>query len=107
MNSYGLPKGTSDSYYAPQPRKPKVSTFIVGALALAAIALGARSGGVGGALIFMAIFAALTGFYVTATGRRSWARLPGSRKVGGIVIAASLVLFVVCGMTLPPGPQKA
>lgn len=102
MNSNRLPKGTPESYYAPQPRKPKVSTFIVGALALAAIALGAGSGGVGGALIFMAMFTALTGLYVTVTGRRSWARLPGSRKVGGIVLAASLVLFVVGGMTLPP-----
>ncbi|MDD1475490.1 GmrSD restriction endonuclease domain-containing protein [Arthrobacter sp. H16F315] len=102
MNSNRLPKGTPDSYYAPQQRKPKVSTFIVGALAVAAIALGAASGGVGGALIFLAIFAALTGLYVVVTGRRSWARLPGSRKVGGIVLAASLVLFVVGGITLPP-----
>ncbi len=66
------------------------------------MALGSASGGVGGALIFLAIFAALTGLYVVATGRRSWARLPGSRKVGGIVLAASLVLFVVGGITLPP-----
>lgn len=66
------------------------------------MALGSASGGVGGALIFLAIFAALTGFYVVATGRRSWARLPGSRKVGGIVLAASMVLFVVGAITLPP-----
>ena len=66
------------------------------------MALGAASGGLGGALIFLAIFAALTGLYVVITGRRSWARLPGSRKVGGVVLAASLVLFVVGGITLPP-----
>lgn len=66
------------------------------------MALGAGSGGLGGALIFLGIFAALTGLYVVVTGRRSWARLPGSRKVGGVVLAASLVLFVVGGMTLPP-----
>lgn len=75
---------------------------MVGALALAAVALGSANGGVGGALIFLAIFAALTGLYVVITGRRSWARLPGSRKVGGIVLAASLVLFVVGGIALPP-----
>jgi hypothetical protein len=75
---------------------------VVGALALAATALGSASSGVGGALIFFAIFAALTGLYVVITGRRSWARLPGSRKVGGIVLAASLVLFVVGGITVPP-----
>ena len=102
MNNYRLPKGKPDSYYAPQPRRPKVSTFIVGALALAAMALGAASGGVGGALVLLSIFAALTGLYVVVTGRRSWARLPGSRKVGGIVLAASLALFLVGGITLPP-----
>ncbi|XAS64787.1 hypothetical protein ACOM2C_16720 [Pseudarthrobacter sp. So.54] len=102
MNSNRWSKGKPDSYYALQSQKPNVSTFIVGALALASTALGAANGGVGGALIFLAIFAALTGLYVAATGRRSWARLPGSRKVGGVVLAGSLVLFVIGGMTLPP-----
>lgn len=101
MKSYRRLKGKPDSYYAMQPRKPKISTFIVGALALGAIALGAGSSGVGGAMVLLAILAALTGLYVVVTGRRSWARLPGSRKVGGIVLAGSLVLFVVGGITLP------
>lgn len=95
--------GKQDSYYKPKSlRKPRASTFVVGALALGAMALGASSGGLGGALIFLAIFAALTGLYVVITGRRSWARLPGSRKVGGVVLAASLVLFVVGAIALPP-----
>ena len=104
LNRYQSLLGTQDSYVEPPkpPRKPKVSTFVVGALALGAMALGAASGGLGGALIFLAIFAALTGLYVVVTGRRSWARLPSSRKVGGVVLAASLVLFVVGGITLPP-----
>lgn len=84
------------------PRKPKVSTFVVGAITLAFMAMGAATSGLGGALIFLAIFAALTGLYVVITGRRSWARLPGSRKAGGVVLAASLVLFVVGGLTVPP-----
>ena len=95
-------KGKPDSYYAVQSRKPKISTFIVGALALGAMALGAGSSGIGGALVLLAILAALTGFYVVITGRRSWARLPGGRKVGGIVLAGALVLFIVGGISLPP-----
>ncbi|QDY91617.1 DUF1524 domain-containing protein [Arthrobacter sp. UKPF54-2] len=85
-----------------KPRNPKISTFIVGALALGAIALGAGSSGIGGAMVLLAILAAITGLYVLVTGRRSWARLPGGRKVGGIVLAGALVLFIVGGISLPP-----
>ncbi|WP_231494336.1 HNH endonuclease family protein [Arthrobacter sp. 9MFCol3.1] len=104
LNRFQSLLGKQNSYVEPPkpPRKPKVSTFVVGALALGAMAIGAATSGLGGALIFLAIFAALTGLYVVITGRRSWARLPGSRKVGGVVIAASLVLFVVGGLTVPP-----
>ncbi|RKR12647.1 uncharacterized protein DUF1524 [Arthrobacter oryzae] len=103
MNRFQSRLGKQDSYYEPKSlRKPKVSTFVVGALVLGAMALGASSGGLGGALIFLAIFAALTGLYVVITGRRSWARLPSSRKVGGVVLAASLVIFVVGAIALPP-----
>ena len=83
------------SFDAPEPpRKPRISTFVVGALVLLTMCLGFASGGLGGALIFLAISVALTGLYVAVTGRRSWARLPGKRKVGGIVLAASLVVLV-------------
>lgn len=88
------------------PRKPKVSTFVIGALALVLMAVGAATGGLGGALIFLAIFAALTGLYVLLTGRRSWARLPGGRKAGGIVLAVSLVLMVVGGATVTTKPTS-
>lgn len=64
--------------------------------------LGFASGGFGAALIFLAISVALTGLYVAVTGRRSWARLPGKRKVGGIVMAVSLVVLVAGAVTLPP-----
>lgn len=88
---------------APEPpKKPKVSTFVVGVLVLLTMWLGFASGGLGGALILLAIFSALTGLYVAVTGRRSWARLPGRRKVGGIVLAASLVVLVLGAVILPP-----
>ena len=107
MNIFRSPKGNPDSYYSSQPRKSKASTFIVGAIALGAVALGAVSGGVGGVLIMLSAFAALTGLYVLVTGRRSWARLAGGRKVGAIVLAGSLVLFVVGGVMLPPPSPEA
>lgn len=55
----------------------------------------------------LSAFAALTGLYVLATGRRSWARLAGGRKVGAIVLAGSLALFVVGGVMLPPPSPEA
>ena len=60
----------------------------MGVLVLLAMWLGFATGGVGGALILLAIFAALTGLYIAVTGRSSWARLPGNPAViatdGGI-----------------------
>ena len=63
--------------------------------------LGALSGGVGGALIFLGVSTALTGLYVLLTGRRSWAWLPAQRKAGAIAIAASLALFIGGAVALP------
>ena len=56
--------------------------------------VGAFSGGLGGALVFPAMHAALTGLYVLATGRRSWAWLPAKRKAGAIALAVSVALFI-------------
>lgn len=64
--------------------------------------IGALTSGLGGALIFLAITAALTGLYVLATGRRSWAWLPAKRKAGGIAIATALGLFIAGAVALPP-----
>ncbi|MFF2317562.1 hypothetical protein ACFVTE_15000 [Arthrobacter sp. NPDC058097] len=75
------------------PKKPRVSTFIVGGLAALFMIMGAFSGGIGGALVFLAITAALTGLYVLATGRRSWAGLPAKRSAGTIALAVSFALF--------------
>ncbi|WP_024366211.1 GmrSD restriction endonuclease domain-containing protein [Arthrobacter sp. TB 26] len=108
MNIYKSLLGPRDlSVEAPKPpKKPKASTFVVGALALIFMALGGATGGIGGALIFLGIFAAMTGLFVLATGRRSWARLPGGRKTGGIVLAASLVLVMVGGLTTTAKPKE-
>lgn len=95
------------SVEAPKPpNKPKASTFVVGALALIFMVLGGASGGIGGALIFLGIFAAMTGLFILATGRRSWARLPGGRKTGGIVLALSLALVMVGGLTTTAKPKE-
>ncbi|MFP5312479.1 MAG: HNH endonuclease family protein, partial [Actinomycetes bacterium] len=64
--------------------------------------LGALSGGLGGALMFLGISIALTGLYVLLTGRRSWAWLPAKRKAGAVAIVASTVLFVAGAFALPP-----
>lgn len=63
--------------------------------------LGALSGGLGGALMFLGISIALTGLYVLLTGRRSWAWLPAKRKAGAVAIAASMVLFIAGAVALP------
>ncbi|BCW53570.1 MULTISPECIES: GmrSD restriction endonuclease domain-containing protein [unclassified Arthrobacter] len=83
------------------PRKPRISTFIVAGITALFMLLGALSGGVGGALIFLGISTALTGLYVLLTGRRSWAWLPAQRKAGAIAIAASLALFIGGAVALP------
>jgi hypothetical protein len=63
--------------------------------------VGAFTGGLGGALVFLAITAALTGLYVLATGRRSWAWLPAKRKAGAIALAVSFALFIAGAVALP------
>ncbi|MFC9351511.1 DUF1524 domain-containing protein [Arthrobacter sp. NPDC057013] len=63
--------------------------------------VGAFSGGLGGALVFLATTVALTGLYVLATGRRSWAWLPAKRKAGAITLAVSFALFVGGAAALP------
>ena len=108
LNIYKSLLGPRDvSVEAPKPpNKPKASTFVVGALALIFMGIGSASGGIGGALIFLGIFAAMTGLFILTTGRRSWARLPGGRKTGGIVLAASLALVMVGGLTTTAKPKE-
>ena len=83
------------------PRKPRASTSIVGGITALLMILGAFSGGLGGALVFLAITIALTGLYVLATGRRSWAWLPPKRKAGAIALAVSFALFIGGAVALP------
>ena len=83
------------------PHRPRASTFIVGGITALFMLIGAISSGFGGALVFLAISAALTGLYVLATGRRSWAGLPAKRKAGGIALAVSFALFIAGAAVLP------
>lgn len=99
-----MPLGSRGSGAGPvpgPPKKPRASTFIVGTITGLFMVIGAFSGGLGGALIFLAIAAALTGLYVLATGRRSWARLPARRKAGAIALALSFAMFIGGAVALP------
>ncbi|WP_457948672.1 GmrSD restriction endonuclease domain-containing protein [Pseudarthrobacter sp. alpha12b] len=102
MSDYETLLGFVPSAPAPKPpRKPRISTFIVAGITALSMVLGAISGGVGGALIFLGISTALTGLYVLLTGRRSWAWLPAKRKAGAVAIAASFALLVGGAVALP------
>lgn len=102
MSNYETLPGSAPNAPVPgPPRKPRTSTFVVGGVTALFMIVGAFSGGFGGALIFLAISAALTGLYVLATGRRSWAWLPAKRKAGAVALALSLALFIVGAVALP------
>ncbi|MFF1384623.1 DUF1524 domain-containing protein [Arthrobacter sp. NPDC058288] len=102
MSNYvTLPGSTSAGEGPTPPRKPRASTYVVVAITALFMLLGALSGGLGGALIFLAITVGLTGLYVMATGRRSWAWLPAKRKAGAIALAVSFALFIGGAVALP------
>ncbi|WP_307091638.1 DUF1524 domain-containing protein [Arthrobacter sp. B2I5] len=102
MSDYETFSGFVPPAPAPKPpRKPRISTFIVASLTALFMLLGSLSGGIGGALIFLGISAALTGLYVLLTGRRSWAWLPAKRKAGAVALAASFALFIGGAVALP------
>lgn len=102
MSDYQTLFGVAPSAPSPKPpRKPRASTFVIGAITAIFMLLGALSGGIGGALIFLAISAALTGLYVLLTGRRSWAWLPAKRKAGAVAIAVSFALLIGGAVALP------
>jgi hypothetical protein len=65
------------------------------------VILAAFSGGLGGALVFLAITVGLTGLYVLATGRRSWAWLPAKRKAGAVALAVSFALSLGGALAIP------
>jgi hypothetical protein len=74
--------------------RPTLSTWIVGVIALGFLVLFTVTNGVAGFLTSLALVAFITGLYVAISGRQSWA-LIRSRRVGGIIAAAGLVLFFV------------
>jgi micrococcal nuclease len=65
-----------------------------------AIIVDAFYGGAGGTVVFLAPATALAGLYILATGQRPWTRVL-RRKVGAVVLAASLVLFIAGTLSLP------
>ena len=100
LSDYQTLRGSFSSAPKP-PRKPRTSTFVVGFITALFMLLGGLSSGIGGALVFLGIAAALTGLYVLLTGRRSWAWLPAKRKAGAVAIAASLVLIAGGASAVP------
>lgn len=81
--------------------KPARSTYVVGSIAILFLAIGAASSGIAGLVIMAALLAFGTGLYVAITGRKSWAMLPGGRKIGACVLAGSVVLLLVGGALAP------
>lgn len=82
-----------------------VSTIVVGILLFLFLVPAAFGSGIGGVLIMAGIFTFLTGLYVVATGRRSWAMVPGGRKAGAIVLSCALVLLIAGGLLAPAKPN--
>ncbi|MDJ0319484.1 DUF1524 domain-containing protein [Pseudarthrobacter sp. PS3-L1] len=106
MSNYRSFLGSKPSAQNHQPpRKPRMSTLVIGALTAISVLLGALSGGLGGALIVLALAAAATGLYVLVTGRRSWAFLPAKRKSGAIALAVSCALMIAGGLTVNPADR--
>lgn len=78
--------------------------WIVAPLVLLVSIVGAATSGVSGLLIMLAVAAFLTGLYSLATGRRGWAWL-ANRKIGGVVLAGSVVAMMVGGAIATPPSQ--
>lgn len=93
-----------------QPPKPAaragVSTWVVGGLVALFLLVFLLSSGLAGLLVAAGIAAMITGFYVLATGRGSWLRLPSGRKFGAILLAAAFVVTMAGGALAPPRPTS-
>ncbi|MFJ4208780.1 DUF1524 domain-containing protein [Paenarthrobacter sp. NPDC089675] len=82
------------------------STVCVCIIAVLLLVVSAFTSGFGGMLIMLGLLALLTGIYIAATGRRSWALVPGGRRAGAIVLTGALVLFVAGGALVPTKPKE-
>ncbi len=100
--------GFMSSSFSPQRERPKagISTWIVGAIALLFLILGAVTGGLAGVLVLLALFLFFTGLYTLIFGRPSWLRLP-SRKWGGAALGSGFVVLIVGSVLLPPSADVA
>ena len=69
-----------------------ISTWVVGGIAALVLIITAFTGGIGGVLLTLSLFAFFSALYALITGRKSWARI-ASRKVAGVIAGASIVLL--------------
>lgn len=84
-----------------RPRPVKVSIIIAGIIVVLAIIIVAFYSGPGGALVCLAAATALSGLYILATAQRPRARVLRGRKIGAVMLLASLVLFIAGTLSLP------
>ncbi len=54
----------------------------------------------------LGLLALLTGLYIAATGRRSWALVPGGRKAGAVVLTGALVALIAGAALVPVEPKE-
>jgi hypothetical protein len=84
-----------------------ISTWVVGGIAALVLIITAFTGGIGGVLLTLSLFAFFSALYALTTGRKSWARI-ASRKVAGVIAGASIVLlFVGSGISASATDQVA
>src|SRR5690554_2029648 len=82
------------------------STLWVGATTFVFVGVGLGQHGIGGALMWLSVIAAITGISTLITKRPSWANLR-SRTMGGTVVGISLVTLVLAGVMIYPTDDQA
>lgn len=88
-----------------EPGEPAgISTWVVGGVLAVASVTALIAGGPGACLFLIAEVSLLTGFYVMATSRMSWARI-GGKRLAGVVMAGSVGVFMLGAALSPPSPD--
>ncbi|MFB2598205.1 G5 domain-containing protein [Herbiconiux sp. P17] len=86
--------------------RPRMSTWIVGAVAILCGVIGIPSGGVGGFVLVVSLFVLAGGLWTLATGRRGWLNLVRARKAGGAATGLAIAALLL-GTILVPHPAAA